>query len=150
MVVNSDITYPITKESQVGRRGKKARKKERRSVLNDKKECELLVDALTYLDDIGACYFRLLEDWQWNFISWNAPKQLRDEVNANYAGWADLFIFKKTCNLNSVLIVELKVAGRKLRKNQIDRARDVNVKVIRNIDDFMILVDDFLGIENSY
>ena len=61
-----DPHFPLTKESQVGSRGKKHRQDKHKEFLKAEHEYILLADALSYLIDIDATYFRIMDDNEWN------------------------------------------------------------------------------------
>ncbi len=146
MVMN-DKRFPLTKERQLGSRSRKVRKKEKRERIYAKGvESELLVKCLGLLDSLDAPYLRLLEDWQWDWLHWNAPKQLKEELSDNFSGWMDLIIFRPvegSPNLNESLLIELKSPGKKQRKSQKKRAENLNVRVIDNYDVFVDLITLF-------
>jgi hypothetical protein len=152
-MVVSNVKFPLTKEKQLGSRSRKVRKKEKRERIFAKGvESELLTKCLGLLDSLDAPYLRLLEDWQWDWIHWNAPKQLKQELSDNFSGWADLIIFKpvpENPSLNQTLLVELKTPGKKMRKAQRKRADEVIVRVIDNYDVFVDLISGFYYPDNK-
>ena len=151
MVIN-DRRFPLTKEKQVGSRSRKNRRREKRERISKGVENELLTKCVGLLDSLDAPYLRLLEDWQWDWLYWNAPKQLKQELSDNFSGWADLIIFKPVpgnSSLNQSLLVELKTPGKKMRKNQRKRAENLNVRVIDDYDVFVDLISGFYYPENK-
>jgi hypothetical protein len=148
MVISRDQTFPLSKEQQLRGKTRQARKKQlREQFFTPGTEDELKGKCIGYLDSIDEGeYLRLFEDWQWNWLAHNCPKQLKSELADNFAGWQDIIIFKQkpgSLNFNESLHVELKSPGKKMRKNQRDRAKRLNVRLIDNYDVFTDLVDRF-------
>lgn len=136
--------WPLTKERQVGHFGKAHKRKERYKFLKPGTENQLLKDAVEYLKGQDIPFIRLLEDWQWEWIYFNAPKELRQAFSDNFSGWCDLFIFRKTDKKhNLVLGIELKSEGRKQHKSQKKRAGEINIELVDNFQRFKELVEEF-------
>ena len=134
----------LTKLKQVGSRGKKARLKARSAIYKTEKEKVLLGQALEHLDNNNIKYFRIMEDEEWEFISWKAPNWLKIHLALNFGAWPDLFIMDKLSRYNKLLLVELKRYDEDMRQSQKKRAKGLNVEVCNNIDLFVELVTDFL------
>ena len=71
-------------------------------------------------------------------------------------GWPDLMIFKRIIHnvvdhltlldeYNYTLFIELKTAKGKVTQGQENRAKMLNVKIVRSLDDFIKAVEGFIG-----
>lgn len=101
--------------------------KEAESILQ--KECE------EHLKSLGIFYFHIPE-WVYEI----------KRIAHIFLGWPDLFIIKKLegRTFNSLLCVELKIKNKKPRQGQINWAKYVIVHVIRSIEDFKELIEEFI------
>ena len=104
------------------------------------KEKDLQASCERYLELLSLRYIRIPDAVLGYLSKPSAPPQIRKLVGRYMRGQPDLVILSN----GDFMLVELKSEKGKLRDSQKDWAAGMQLNVVRNFDDFKILVDCFV------